>query len=429
MKKIYKAIVVSIITTLARIILWRYRPRVVGITGNVGKTSTKDAVATVLGHFYNVRGNKKSLNSETGVPLTIIGAESGWSNPVRWLLIILKGAWVAFGYVRYPKWLVLEVGADHPGDIRDITQWLKPDIMIGTQMSKVPVHVEFFDSPEDVLREKRYLAEAVRSYGTLVLNRDDEGIFGFKEQVKRRTVTYGTDEHADVRGTNGQIAYENDVPVGYAFKIEDGHHAIPLVVHGTIGKHMIYPALAAIATGYAEGLNTVEMVEAFSDFTPPPGRMRIIQGIKGSTIIDDSYNASPLAVKRGLESLDEVTCTGKRIAVLGDMRELGDYTDEAHRRIGTRAGRVCDVVIAVGENRKTLAQAARDAGCDERNVYEHVNAHDAGKELEYILEKGDVVFIKGSQSVRLERAVEEVMAEPERASELLCRQEKEWKGR
>jgi len=434
MKKILKHIVVSVLTALAWLVLCRYRPRIVAITGSVGKTSTKDVVTAVFSHYYSVRKSEKSLNSETGVPLSILGCSSGWGNPMRWLAVFARGLWLIVWPHRYPTWLVLEVGADKPDDIYKLARWLAPDIMIGTRMSETPVHVEFFDSPEDVVREKRYLAEAVREDGVLVLNYDDPDIHGFKEKVSRRAITYGLNEHADIRGTNMKIVYEDEKPQGITFKIEDGRHTVPVTVYGTIGNHVVYTTLAGIAAGVAHGFNLVEMSGVFESFTPPPGRMRIIAGIKDTIIIDDSYNSSPVAVENALGTLQDVTCSAKKIVVLGDMLELGSYSKRAHSEAGERAARACDQLITVGLRSRWIAAAAREAGMDERDVIECYDAQSAGKELELRIETGDIALIKGSQgsgkdTIRLERAVEEVMAEPERAQELLVRQEDEWKKR
>ena len=436
MRKILKHIVILLLTWEARLVLFRHRPRIVGITGSVGKTSTKDATALVLGAHYDVRKTEKSLNSEFGVPLTILGATSGWRDPKAWLLILLRGLKIILLPYKYPEWLVLEVGADHPGDIRKIGAWLKPDIMIGTRMSDVPVHVEFFDSPKAVVREKRYLAEAVKEDGVLVLNFDDNDIRGFKEKVSRRSLTYGIDERADIRGTYPHILCgEEGVPTGMAFKIEDGKHTVPVNIEGTIGEHVMYTVLAGVTAGVASGLNLVEATEMFDQYVSPPGRMRILAGIKGSTILDDSYNSSPVALENALHALHTIDTEvsprrqQRKIAVIGDMRELGDFNDEAHEHAGKKASLIVDALFIVGDNRELIRAAAIEGGMSEKDIFVFEDSKVAGKELEHFLQEGDLVLIKGSQYVRLERVVEEVMAEPKRAQELLVRQETEWKER
>ena len=151
----------------------KYKPRIVAVTGSVGKTSTKDAIYAVLASRYHVRRSDKSFNSEIGLPLTILGVPNGWSNPLRWLGNLIDGVSLIFFRASYPEWLVLEVGADRPNDIRSVAQWLPVEVAVVTRLPEVPVHVEFFDSPEEVVEEKASLISALRPGGTLVLFDDD----------------------------------------------------------------------------------------------------------------------------------------------------------------------------------------------------------------------------------------------------------------
>jgi len=177
MKSFFKSIVAVVLEFLARAVLRKYKPKIVAVTGSVGKTTTKDAIYTVLaenGRF--VRKSEKSFNSEIGLPLTILGCANAWSNPFHWLVNFLKGLFLIIFRWTYPNILMLEIGADRPGDIERVTKWLKPNIAVLTRMGKVPVHVEYFSSPEAVRREKSFLAAAALSEkegGKVVLNIDD----------------------------------------------------------------------------------------------------------------------------------------------------------------------------------------------------------------------------------------------------------------
>ena len=141
MKNILKKIIIYKITTLARLVLLKYKPKIVAVTGNVGKTSTKDAIYTVLSSEFFVRKSEKSFNSDIGVPLTILGCHNGWSNPILWIKIIIRGIELVVFKNKYPQWLVLEVGADRPGDIKNITEWIKPDVVVVTRFGEVPCKV------------------------------------------------------------------------------------------------------------------------------------------------------------------------------------------------------------------------------------------------------------------------------------------------
>jgi UDP-N-acetylmuramoyl-tripeptide--D-alanyl-D-alanine ligase len=190
MKSLFKKIIVAIITWEARMLIARTRPHIIGITGSVGKTSTKDAVYTVLKQKVRVRKSEKSFNSEIGVPLTILGLPNAWNNPIRWIKNIIDGALVVAFPGNYPEWLVLEIGVDRPGDIARLTTWIKPDIVILTRLPDVPVHVEFFSSPEAVIAEKSQLVDALKSEGIFVFNNDDEAIVKIKEGVRQQSIGY-----------------------------------------------------------------------------------------------------------------------------------------------------------------------------------------------------------------------------------------------
>jgi len=426
-KDLLKKSVLIILQWEARAVLSKYSPRIIAITGSVGKTTTKDAIYAALSSRYKAQKSQKSYNSELGVPLAILGQTSGWSSPLAWFSVLLSGLGLIVLKYDYPDWLVLEVGADHPGDIERITSWLKPDIAVVTRLSKTPVHVEFFDSPEDVAREKRFLVEALSQDGVAVLNHDDEDVLSFAKHTEGSIITYGFNAGARLTVSHIDYHYENERPAGMTFKVQSGGSSVPVLLRGVLGVQPIYAVLGALAAGTAAGLNLVEMGHAFEAFSSPPGRMKILGGVKDSLIIDDSYNASPVAVERALTTLAELQTTGRRIAVLGDMMELGKYSTEAHRAVGKQVTRVADIVITVGVRARTIAETALAEGMTEDQVFQFSASREAGKKLEHLLAQGDVVLVKGSQSSRMERAVEEVMAEPEKATTLLVRQEAEWK--
>ncbi|PIQ91759.1 MAG: hypothetical protein COV70_02005 [Parcubacteria group bacterium CG11_big_fil_rev_8_21_14_0_20_39_22] len=430
MKSIAKKIVVTILTIEARLILKKYKPKIVAITGTVGKTSTKDMVYSVFSNFFYTRKSEKSFNGEIGIPLTIVGCDNAWSNLVLWLRNILKGLSLIILPHSYPDWLILEVGADRPGDIKSVTKWLHPDITIITRLSNIPVHVEFFKSAEEVKKEKTYLAKALKSEGSLVLNADDEDVLSIKESVRNTDIwLFGHGPEAEVQATNYEISYEDQempVPIGVSFKINQGNNTFPVMVKGSIGRQIISVTLAGFASGFAAKLSPIKMLESIGNFLPPPGRMRLIRGVKGSTIVDDSYNSSPTAVAVALTTLKEIRTPGKKFAVLGDMMELGKHSAGAHQEIGKTIAEHADVLITVGVRAREIAEVALQNRMDEKNIFQFEDSREAGKKLELMLDKGDVALIKGSQAVRMERTVKEVMEDPLQSKELLCRQDEEW---
>jgi UDP-N-acetylmuramoyl-tripeptide--D-alanyl-D-alanine ligase len=427
MKTFLKNIISSVIQYEARLILKKYKPKIIAVTGNVGKTSAKDAIFSVMSSSFYIRKSEKSFNSDIGIPLTILGCNNAWSNPILWVKNILIGLFPIVFKVDYPDWLVLEVGADRPGDIKNITKWLKPDIVVVTAFAKVPVHIEFFENRDQVIREKKYLVESLKRDGLLIVNGDDEDSLRMKEYVKCRTLIYGTDSISDLIATNINIQYtENNSVVGMSFKINHKDDSVPVIIKGSLGIQNVYSSLSAIAVGFSQGINLVRSGEALLNHESPKGRMKIIKGVKETTIIDDTYNSSPIAVESALSTIKEIKNSGKKIVVLGDMLELGKYSSEEHYEVGSLVGKIADVLITVGIRSRKIAEGALSGGMDEKNIYQYESSLDAGKFLQEIINKGDVILIKGSQSMRMEKAVLEIMAEPHRSADLLVRQEEEW---
>jgi UDP-N-acetylmuramoyl-tripeptide--D-alanyl-D-alanine ligase len=426
MKQLLKKIVVWILTLEARLVLYKYKPRVVAVTGSVGKTSTKDAIYTVLSATTYVRKSQKSFNSELGVPLTILGCDTAWSNPLLWLKNMLTGLAVLIFPNHYPKWLVLEVGLDRPGDIHRLVQWLCIDIAVLTRLPEVPVHVEFFESPQALREEKRSLVKGLKKHGVLLVNYDDERLQDLKHPYGGRRLTYGLSEGADIQATHIDTLYEGETPCGLNFKVEHQGSIVPVNIRGVLGHQHIYPALVGIAVGIAQDINLVTIGQALERHEPAPGRMRILEGVSDSLLIDDSYNASPIALEAALETLTKLTTPGRIIAVLGDMTELGNHTADVHKEIGRKAGSLCDLLITVGPRARYFAEGARDAGMPEEHILERSDSGEVGEELRSQLHKGDLILIKGSQSMRMERVTKALLKNPHTAPQVLVRQDSMW---
>ncbi len=424
-----RSCVVLILTWEARAVLARHKPKIIAVTGSVGKTTTKDAIFAALSGTHHIRKSAKSFNSEIGVPLTILGLETGWNDPLKWFINILQGFGAIFSK-NYPAWLVLEVGADRPGDIRKIARWIRPDISVITGVPDIPVHVEYFNSPGEVLKEKRELADHLKPGGTLILNGDEPRMRMLQNSFRGKSITYGFDEKNSYAAYDDAILYENEKPVGMHFKVKRMGSSLQMAVYGALGRPRVYAALGALAVAETIGADTVRASQGIAQWDPPPGRVRIIPGVKSTIIIDDTYNSSPAAVLAALDTLAMVK--GKRkIAVLGDMLELGRYSSEAHKTVGERVAETATMLRTVGFRARAIAQSALDAGMKDGKIlqYEMNEAERAGRELEKELKAGDVVLVKGSQSMRMERTVLEIMAEPLRAEELLVRMDADWKER
>lgn len=434
MKSVFKKIIVWILQAEAKAVLRKYKPRVVAITGSVGKTSTKDAVYAVLSKKYHVRKSEKSFNSEVGVPLTILGLGNAWGNPLHWLQNIIDGLSLVVMMRPYPEWLVLEVGADRPGDIRSLASWIKVDVAIITRLPEVPVHVEFFDSVEAVIEEKASLMDAVRPGGSILLYADDERTRRLQQRLPApdaRIVLFGFSDETDVWVHRFEVVREeggHNWPIGMRATITVEDESAPVQIIGSLGHHAFLPAVAAAAAGHVLGVALPEIVAGLEAYEPPPGRVRLLPGIKGTLVIDDTYNSSPAAAEAALHAL-ALTKPKRAIAALADMMELGRVSVEEHRKAGAIAAKTCDILITVGVRARDIAMGAWDNGMPEANILQFEDAGKAAAELQNMLEEGDAILVKGSQSMRMERIVEEIMLEPERAGDLLVRQDREWKRR
>lgn len=427
MKEFLKKIVTIILTWEARILLARTKPKIIAITGSVGKTTTKDAIFAVVSSIYHTRKSEKSFNSEIGVPLTVLGLDTAWGSMWGWGSNILTGLVRALTVKEYPEYLVLEVGADHPGDIQRPARWLTPDIAVITALPEIPVHVAYFDSPEAVSKEKLSLAKYMKKDGTLIVNGDDELLMR-KTTLHTSRLTYGYSENATVRSDTEEIIYESEKPIGVRSVVTVNTEKAEILIRGSLGKPRIYAYLAALAVAHKLSINLTKASEALLRLEPTPGRMRLLSGKNGSTIIDDTYNSSPVAAIAALETLEQIKAK-RRVAILGDMRELGHYSAEAHRSVGKKAAAVADILITVGAESRTLADAAKEGGMPEERItsYGYDESTKVGMDFAEHIQEGDIVLVKGSQNrIRLERAVKEIMEHPENATTLLVRQEKEW---
>jgi len=438
MQKFLKKIVTNLLIAEARAVLRKYKPSIVAITGSVGKTTAKDAIYATLAESSFVRKSDKSFNSDIGVPLTILGCPNGWNNPLRWLENIFDGLLLLLFRSKYPDWLVLEVGADRPGDIRSMASWLSVDIAVVTHIPEVPVHVEYFSSPEEVVEEKAAIIGAMKPTGTLVLYADDPRVLSLADRASQsRIITYGLADNANVRGTKIKIAYSDktthvaSVPIGMnaqvTSNVSGADGSVEVFVDGTLGSHTVVPFLAAAAVASAVGIQLEAAAESFKKHQEPlRGRMRILSGIRGSVVIDDTYNASPAATMAALEVLRDLRVSGKKIGVLGDMMELGRYSVEAHRKVGTQATESADELFAVGIRMRDAVKSALDAGMQDSVIFQYERAEQVGEALATRVKDGDCILLKGSQSVRMERAVEILLSDPTKANDLLVRKEKEW---
>jgi UDP-N-acetylmuramoyl-tripeptide--D-alanyl-D-alanine ligase len=423
-----KKILHKILAILAKTILKKYQPKVVGITGSIGKTSAKEAVYAVLKTSFNVRKNIKNYNTEVGVPLTVIGTESAGRNLVKWLGVFIKALMlIILKNKKYPEILVLEMGADKPGDIEYLTKLAPCHVGVLTKIG--PSHLEAFKTIDNVSKEKSKIVKHLDKTGFAILNFDDERVKKFAEKTEAKVISFGYDEEASVRALDFEQQGEGIHISGIQFKIQYEGSTVPVMVPNVIGLHQIYSALVAASVGLAFNMNLIQVAEGLKNYKSPKGRMYLVAGANNTLIIDDTYNSSPDAAKAALKALEklEIGDVKRKVAILGDMLELGDYSEEAHIELGRKAYEAGVILlVCVGKNRELIAKGAKKAGLNENNVIEFEDSKLAREKIQELIEQNDLILIKGSQGARMERVVKVLMKEPERAKELLIRQTKEW---
>jgi UDP-N-acetylmuramoyl-tripeptide--D-alanyl-D-alanine ligase len=345
--------------------------KVVCITGSNGKTSTKDLTAGVLGRRWLVNKTAGNLNNHIGLPLTLLRA------------------------TREHEAQVVEIGMNHPGEIAPLANLARPDVAIVTNVGVA--HIEHMGSSEAIALEKGMLAEAVHAGGTVVLNADDRFTPGIARRTSARVITAGLDG-GDVRATD--LEQTNS---GMKFRL----HATGQCVRAelpVIGAHMVQNAALACAAGLALGLSLEECAAGFAELQLTKGRLTIRE-VGSVQIIDDTYNANPDSMVAALRTLAKVGGGGRRFAVLGKMGELGQASEEGHRRAGVAAGEVgIPWLIAVGEEARWIAEAAQTGGVP--NVRWVPTVDEAIETLRAEIRSGDVVLVKGSRSAKMERVVQ-----------------------
>jgi len=420
-----RQLAIWVIQSLAERVLRRYHPLVVGVCGSYGKTTTKEAVAAALSSVYRIRKSPRSYNNELGVPYTILGVEPGRSGWRTFLRAVRIGLLLLTSRRPYPTVLVVEFGDDRPGDLAQLLKIVP--LNVGVLTSVGPTHLRQFGTVERVFEEESQIVTSLGQRGWAILNSDDNRVRSLGETVMSRIVSYGFGGQSAVRCLDAANAKSENGSWGMAVMIQFQKQQVPVFLPGVTGRQSVYPALAGVAVGIAFGLDLVDVSQGLLTYVPPPGRMRTLPGVKRTTLIDDSYNASPDAVTAALEALREFPAEGKRFALLGEMADLGAATEGAHRGLARHLiDDAIDIFVAVGEKMKDAADEARRLGMTEERIFTFDDPVSAARFIQDRLSPGDAVLIKGSQVSRMEKATRELMAEPERAHELLVRQDRKW---
>ena len=422
-----KKIIERLLRFMARSVLRKYHPLVIGITGSVGKSSTKEAVALVLSVSYTVRKAEGNYNNEIGIPLTIIGAKSGNHSFILWAGIFFKWLRMMIFPLHYPDILVLEIGIDRPGDMEYILGFVPVNVGIITQISSS--HLAYFGSIGNIAKEKGKLIASLPEDGFALLNADDKRAAKMQEKTKAKVLTYGLDEGAMVRADH--ILFHRDARriEGFSFKLNYDGKSVPVRLPKIVAKHHIPAALAAVAAGVALRMNLVEIAGELEKFEPLPGRLRLLPGLNGTFILDDTYNASPASARAALEVVGELMAP-RKIVVLGDMLELGPDTAQEHAALADAVlSSDAHIVMAVGKHMRALSESLLQKGYPRKQLIWFPDTTTVPQALADILRFEDLVLIKGSRGMRMEMITEAILTDPHDAATRLCCQSEEWRNK
>jgi UDP-N-acetylmuramoyl-tripeptide--D-alanyl-D-alanine ligase len=395
---------------LAHATIWRYKPLVIAITGSVGKTSAKEATYAILKDHYKVRKASGNFNNEIGVPLTILGEWEEIKGPLFWLKVVFVSLFHLLIKTSYPEILILEYAADKPNDIKYLLEIARPKIGIVTAIGEIPSHIEFYADRDALVREKTRLVEQLPVSGYAILNCDDPLVKRMEVKTRGKVMTFGFSFGANFRITNLENFFEDDKLAGITFKVNYQGNVTPFKIKGVLGRSHAYAAAAASCVGLILELNLVQISESlFKNYKPASHRMNLVKGIKDTLIIDDSYNASPLSMREAIVSLGEIK-NHRRIAVLGDMLELGRFAPESHEMIGALAKPNIDFLITIGPRARFIIEGALSKGFDKNKIFGFSTVSEAQKFLQSTIRKGDIILIKASRAMGLDKIVDNLKA-------------------
>jgi UDP-N-acetylmuramoyl-tripeptide--D-alanyl-D-alanine ligase len=371
---------VAALQELAASVLAEYRPRVIGITGSIGKTTTKEFAAALLSPSLRVLKSEGNFNNQLGLALSVLRLEP------------------------HHQAAVLEMGTSGPGEIRTLTRIAPPDVAVITNIN--PVHLEFFHSLEAVASAKKEILEGARENATAVLNGDDARVQEIGRGWKGRRLTFGFSPANDIRAAAVQSAGTE----GLSFKLQvEGNSR--RILFPFFYEEYLSNLLAAVGVGQAMSVPFEAMVGQIPLLTPLPGRGRLIRMSRGILLIDDSYNSNPKALEAALRGLAGLPAK-RKVAVLGDMLELGPAAGDFHRAAGREVARNgWDLLLAVGPLARGIAEGAKAAGLSSERVFTFATSEEAAARISSFLKDGDLVLVKGSRGVRTERVVEKLSSD------------------
>lgn len=353
----------------------RFNIPIIAITGSNGKTTVKEIAASILSQSYTVLKNEGNLNNEIGLPLTLFQLE------------------------KKHQIVVIELGMSALGEIQRLSEIAQPSIGVVTNVAEA--HLEFFKSLDEVATAKAELVKSLSKQHTIVLNIDDPRVARFARLTKAKVVTFGIQNKADFQATD--ISFNQDkLRLEFRLITPNGEKLVFIPI---IGMHHVYNAIAAVAAVWNLIPNLDLIAQGLTNVKPPKMRMELVE-IDGITIINDAYNANPKSMQAALQTLVEMKSSGRKIAVLGTMRELGEIAIAAHQQIGTMVASLnLDYLITVGELGHHIANGAKQAGMNQTQVHEYESNQAVAEFLVGLVQSGDLILIKASRKIKLDEIV------------------------
>lgn len=350
------------------------------ITGSNGKTTTKEIIAHILSQEFPLLKTSGNYNNEIGIPLTLLQLNKSH------------------------KLLVAEMGMRGLGEIKTLTNFIPPDFAVITNIGEA--HIGLLGSRDNIFKAKSELLQSLDKDGKAIINRDDPYFFKMLEIVKDKKVyTFGIENRSDIMARNIRMVSDK----GIRFTLEVQNDKSREIYFPLLGRYNIYNALAAVAVAFALGIELDLIERGLSSFKPLDLHMQLSNFYNDIKILNDSYNASPLSVKSALETLAEVAQNNRKIAILGDMLELGERTDFYHREIGKEVAKLSiDILITVGQGGKIIAQSSKEEGMAEERVFsfEKNEKINLTKKLLNLIKPGNFVLLKGSREMKMEEILE-----------------------
>jgi UDP-N-acetylmuramoyl-tripeptide--D-alanyl-D-alanine ligase len=399
MRKIGLKLLQFYLRITASFFLLRYKPKIIGITGSVGKSSTKEAIYTVLSAKFKVRRSLGSYNNEIGTPLTIMGEESKGAHILAWMVVFFKAIGNLIYDKNYPEVIVLEMGVDKPRDLEYLLSFIKPKIAVITSIGAA--HLEKMNSEQEIFKEKAKLVLSLTKKGVAILNFDDARLRELGLQIKNKVIFYGLSNQANMYAS--EIRHEM---TGMTFNLNYAGSVIPVSIT-SLGVGQVYAALAACSVATILGIDVVSASNELKKNKGLKGRLKLLSGKNETRVLDDSYNSNPMSASSSLKAaagIKESLGANRLIAILGNMLELGKTSRRAHINLGREAAETVDMVIAVGTEAKNIYSGAEENLSGSALWF--ANSKVAAKKILAIIKPGDLILIKGSQGARMEKVSE-----------------------